>query len=30
MEGICHEINGRLSENINIYKLSVDDVQKSD
>ncbi len=29
MEGICYEINGRLSENINIYKLSIDDVEKS-
>ncbi len=29
MEGICHEINVILSENINIYKLSVDDVEKS-
>ncbi len=29
MDGICHEINGRLSEYINIYKLSVDDVEKS-
>ncbi len=29
MEGICHEINGRLFENIYIYKLSVDDVEKS-
>ncbi len=31
MEGNCHEINCncRLSENINIYKLSVDDVEKS-
>ncbi len=29
MEGIYHEINDRLSENINIYKLIVDDVEKS-
>ncbi len=29
MERICHEINGKLSENINIYKLSIDDVEKS-
>ncbi len=25
MKEICHEINGRTSERINIYKLSVDD-----
>ncbi len=29
MEVICHEINDRLSENINIYKLSVDYLEKS-
>ncbi len=29
MEGICHGINGGLSANMNIYKLSIDDVEKS-
>ncbi len=29
IEGICHEINGRLSKHIDIYKWSVDDVEKS-
>ncbi len=29
MDGICHEINGRLCENMNIYKLSIDDVEKA-
>ncbi len=29
MEGISHEINGRLCDNIKIYKLTVGDVEKS-
>ncbi len=29
MEGISHQINGRLFENINIYMLRVDDVEES-